>query len=122
MIMPRSKLRLDKEVEDAGNWIPNWSGDTLWQVEHTHTKNSFIVDTSKKTCTCNFWELLGIPCRHAVGALGFRNQSPGNFVDDYYSKDTYDKCYCYNRKPKKITTSQGQTQTTIQEQTQPNEA
>ncbi|KAI5442403.1 hypothetical protein KIW84_011467 [Lathyrus oleraceus] len=84
--------------------------------------NSFIVDTSKKTCTCNFWELVGIPYRHAVAALGFRNQSPEDFVDDYYSKDTYEKCYGHNRKPKKTTSGQEQTQTATQEQTQPTEA
>ncbi|KAI5417584.1 hypothetical protein KIW84_042262 [Lathyrus oleraceus] len=95
-IMPRPRLRLDKEVEHAGNLIPNYSGDTIWKVEHTHTRNSFIVDTSKKTYTCNFWELVSIPCRHAVIALGFRNQSPKDFVDDCYSKDMYGKCYGYN--------------------------
>ncbi|KAI5447485.1 hypothetical protein KIW84_015080 [Lathyrus oleraceus] len=74
-IMPKPRLRLDKEVKHAGNWVPNWSGDTLWQ------------------------ELVGISCRHAVAALGFRNQSLEDFADDYYSKDTYEKCYGYNVSP-----------------------
>lgn len=87
--MPRPKLRLDKEVEYAGNWIPNWSGEIIWQVEHAHTRHSFIVEISKRTCTCNLWELVGIPCRHAVSVLGFRNQFPEDFVDDYYFKETY---------------------------------
>lgn len=39
---------------------------------------------------------MGIPCRHAVVALGFRNQCPEDFIDDYYSKDTYEKFYGYN--------------------------
>jgi hypothetical protein len=42
---------------------------------------------------------VGIPCRHAATALGFRNQSLEDFVDDYYSKDTYEKCYGYNVSP-----------------------
>lgn len=29
-------------------------------------------------------------------SLHFRNQSPEDLVDDYYSKDTYEKCYGYN--------------------------
>ncbi|KAI5404378.1 hypothetical protein KIW84_051514 [Lathyrus oleraceus] len=37
--------------------------------------------------------------RHVVAALGFRNQCPEDFVDDYYSKDTYEKCYDYNVGP-----------------------
>lgn len=48
MIMPRPKLRLDKQVEHVGNWIPNWSGETIWQVEHVHTRHRFIEDTSKE--------------------------------------------------------------------------
>ncbi|XP_050920395.1 uncharacterized protein LOC127138033 [Lathyrus oleraceus] len=66
------------------------------QVEHTHINNSFIVDTLKKLFTCNFWELVAIPCRHVVATLGFRNQYPEDLVDDYYSKYTYDKGYGYN--------------------------
>lgn len=54
------------------------------------------MDTSKKTWTCNSWELVGILSRHVVAALGFRNQCPKDFVDDYYSKDTYEKFYDYN--------------------------
>ncbi|KAI5447366.1 hypothetical protein KIW84_014997 [Lathyrus oleraceus] len=46
-----------------------------------------------------FWELVGIPCKQPVVALGFRNQSPGDCVDGYYSKDTYEKCYGYNVSP-----------------------
>lgn len=36
-IIPRPRLRLDKEVEHVGNWISNWSGETIWQVEHAHS-------------------------------------------------------------------------------------
>ncbi|CAK8571098.1 unnamed protein product [Lathyrus sativus] len=90
-IMPRPRLRLDMKVEHAGNWIPNWSGDALWQVEHIHTKNSFIGDVAEKTCTRNFWELVVIHCRRVVAALGFKNQCPEDYVDDCYSKETYEK-------------------------------
>ncbi|CAK8567007.1 unnamed protein product [Lathyrus sativus] len=65
-------------------------------IGHIHSKHSFIVDTSKRTCTSKFWELVGIPCRHAVVALGFRNQHPEDYVDDCYSKETYVACYDFN--------------------------
>lgn len=42
---------------------------------------------------------MGIPCRHVVAVLGFRNKFPKYFIDDYYSKDTYEKCYGYNVSP-----------------------
>lgn len=31
--MPRPRLRLDKEVEYAENWTPNWSGDTFGKLK-----------------------------------------------------------------------------------------
>ncbi|CAK8567531.1 unnamed protein product [Lathyrus sativus] len=40
-----------------------------------------------------------IPCRHVVAALGFRNQHPEDYVDDYYSKETYAACYNFNVSP-----------------------
>ncbi|KAI5416382.1 hypothetical protein KIW84_041449 [Lathyrus oleraceus] len=95
-IMRIPRLKLDKEVELDGNWIPNWFGETIWKVERFHTRHSFIVDISTRTCTCNFWELISIPCRHALSALGFRNQYPEDFVDDYYFKETYVTFYDFN--------------------------
>ncbi|KAI5438487.1 hypothetical protein KIW84_024287 [Lathyrus oleraceus] len=37
--------------------------------------------------------------RHAIFALRFKNQHPEEFVDDYYSKDTYVTCYSFNVSP-----------------------
>ncbi|KAI5405796.1 hypothetical protein KIW84_052534 [Lathyrus oleraceus] len=37
--------------------------------------------------------------RHAIAALGFKRQFLEDFVDDYYSKDTYEKCHGYNVSP-----------------------
>lgn len=99
IIMYRPRLILDKEVKNEGNWTQSWYGETMRQVEHVHTIHSFIVDTSKRTCTCNLWELVGILCRHAIFALRFKNQHPEEFVDDYYSKDTYVTCYSFNVSP-----------------------
>ncbi|XP_058776742.1 uncharacterized protein LOC131651088 [Vicia villosa] len=67
MSMPRK--RLDKEV-----------------VNHTFDGHQFIVDLSnKKTCTCCFWELVGIPCGHVIAAMSYLKLDPETFVDDCYS-------------------------------------
>ncbi|XP_039688656.1 uncharacterized protein [Medicago truncatula] len=47
------------------------------------------------TCTCNFRQLVGIPCRHAIAAMGKRSQRPEDYVDDCYSRATYERCYSY---------------------------
>jgi hypothetical protein len=60
-----------------GTWHPTLSNsEEIWQVSHQYNGHQFIVDTLKKTCSCNFWDLVGIPCRHAVAALGYKSQDP----------------------------------------------
>ncbi|XP_045816626.1 uncharacterized protein LOC123909782 isoform X2 [Trifolium pratense] len=66
------------------------------KVEHHQHASSFIVNLDKRTCTCNFWELVGIPCRHAISAMGFSNQNPEDFVDHYYSREAYELCYSFS--------------------------
>ena len=92
-IMPMPRKRLDKEVFMSGQWTPNWSIGDEWQVTHSYNQQQFIVNTAKRTCACGFWELVGIPCRHAVAALGYRMQNPEHFLDPCYSRRSYELCY-----------------------------
>jgi hypothetical protein len=68
-------------------------------VTHAYNGQQFIVDISKKSCTCNFWELVGIPCRHAVAALGYESHDPLDFVDLCYSREKYALCYGFAVSP-----------------------
>jgi hypothetical protein len=68
-------------------------------VIHHFGEAQFIVDTAKRTCSCGFWELVGIPCRHAVAALSYRKQNPSDYVDEYYSRAKYLECYGFGVSP-----------------------
>lgn len=98
-IMPTPMKRLNKEIELSGGWSPHWSTPTSFQVTHHLNNSGFIVNLDKMTCTCNFWELVGIPCRHVVAAMGFINQNPEDFVDQYYSREAYELCYSFSVSP-----------------------
>lgn len=98
-VMPIPRKRLDNEVVLSGQWLPTWAMNEKFQVTHSFNTQEFIVDIAQKSCTCNFWELVGIPCRHAVAALGFRQQNPEDFVDECYSRDKYKICYGYAVSP-----------------------
>ncbi|CAN6869910.1 unnamed protein product, partial [Brassica oleracea] len=43
---------------------------STWQFEVTHkpTKYGFVVDLEKRTCSCLEFQMLGLPCRHAIAA------------------------------------------------------
>ncbi|XP_058769018.1 uncharacterized protein LOC131642868 [Vicia villosa] len=98
-VMPIPRKRLDKEVMLSGHWLPTWAMDATFEVNHSYNGQKFVVDISKRSCSCNFWELVGIPCRHAIAALGFRQQNPEDFVDHCYCRDKYAICYSFSISP-----------------------
>lgn len=75
-IMPKPMRRLDREIEMSGNWFATWAGGLKFEVTHSLMYDKFVVDIDKKTCSCNFWELVGIPCRHDVAAIVMKGDDP----------------------------------------------
>ncbi|KAK2405578.1 hypothetical protein QL285_054800 [Trifolium repens] len=94
-IMPMPQRRLEKEVSMTGYWQATWVINDQFQIAHEYNGQQFIVNLGKKSCSCNFWDLVGIPCRHAVAAICLSGKNPIDFVDDCYSKEKYAKCYGY---------------------------
>ncbi|KAI5434457.1 hypothetical protein KIW84_021338 [Lathyrus oleraceus] len=98
-VMPIPRRRLDNEVLNSGHWLPTWSIAETFQVTHSYNTHEFIVDIAKRSCSCNFWELVGIPCRHAVAALSYRKQNPDEFVDACYTREKFALCYGFSVSP-----------------------
>lgn len=65
-IMPKPLKRLNRETEYNGNWFATSSTGSVFEVSHNLSTKKFIVDIDKKTCICNFWNLVSIPCRHGI--------------------------------------------------------
>ena len=53
----------------------------------------FIVDLIEHSCSCYFWDLVGIPCKHAVTAIHYKIENPEDYVHPYYKKNAYLACY-----------------------------
>ncbi|CAI8614868.1 unnamed protein product [Vicia faba] len=70
-----------------------------FQVTHSYNKQEFIVDITNRSCSCNFWELVGIPCRHDVADLSYRKQNPDEFVDECYTREIFSLCYVFSISP-----------------------
>ncbi|XP_050877691.1 uncharacterized protein LOC127081480 [Lathyrus oleraceus] len=98
-VMPIPRRRLDNEVFRSGHWLPTWSIAETFQVTHSYNTHEFIVDIAKRLCSCNFWELVGIPCRHAVAALSYRKQNPDEFVYACYTREKFALCYGFSVSP-----------------------
>ena len=59
----------------------------------------FTVDTMAKDCSCRFWSLTGIPCRHAIAAMNQVGLKPENYIPVYYRKQSYAAVYEKGLKP-----------------------
>ncbi|XP_058753901.1 uncharacterized protein LOC131627090 [Vicia villosa] len=92
-IIPIPRKRMDKEVYMSGKWTSSWSMGDKWEVKYAYNTQQFVVDVGKRTCSCGFWDLVGILCRHACAALAYRQQKPEEYVDDYYSRQKYALVY-----------------------------
>ncbi|GKU85758.1 hypothetical protein SLEP1_g383 [Rubroshorea leprosula] len=56
--------------------------------DHTH-----VINVHERSCSCREWNLIGIPCSHALCALRFKDWSFEYFVDEYYKKEKYLQTY-----------------------------
>jgi len=70
--MPKPRNRLNREIERSENWMAVWAGGDKFEVTQGFTMENFVVDLKQLSCTCWFWELVGIPCRHVVTAIYYR--------------------------------------------------
>ncbi|KAL0208413.1 hypothetical protein P9112_011000 [Eukaryota sp. TZLM1-RC] len=61
------------------------------QVEQAQKK--YTVNIKERLCTCEKWQRLGIPCRHAVAALEKLKHPVLNGVDSHYLTENYLRTY-----------------------------
>ncbi|KAF6142166.1 hypothetical protein GIB67_037084 [Kingdonia uniflora] len=90
---------------------------TLWATDHCKSKKfvadllTYRVRTSRHhfqmtsygrtdsvniedgTCSCRWWQTMGIPCEHGVRALGLTNVDPTTRVSEYYTNNIYKDFY-----------------------------
>ena len=71
----------------------------LYHVRTMEFEKEFVVDFSKRTCTCKRWQLSGIPCHHAIACCRTHRVDPESLVHSSYSIDAYKRAYAYNLVP-----------------------
>ncbi len=51
------------------------------------------MSLEKKTCSCGWWEIIGLPSKHAARTIKDNRVDIKDYYDDYYSIETYLKVY-----------------------------
>ena len=86
-ICPNAQESLENKKIESRDCFCTPAGQLKYEVDYGDTRN--VVDLYKRTCSCRFWDLTGIPCKHAVSAIWTNREKPEDYVHHYYSKATY---------------------------------
>ncbi|KAK1553267.1 hypothetical protein Q3G72_031866 [Acer saccharum] len=70
------KLKLESTICHS-----EYSGNSTFQVKG-QADDQYVVDIERRTCACNKWQLIGIPCIHGMSALMSSNRDPIQFIDN----------------------------------------
>ncbi|KAH7854285.1 hypothetical protein Vadar_012096 [Vaccinium darrowii] len=94
VICPKVVKNIDKLInsEYAKGWIRRLCSNEDFDVAGPNGVQ-YKVNLPNKQCGCKKWEISGIPCIHAIAAMGFNNLEPLDFVDDCYKVETYMRTY-----------------------------
>ncbi|XP_021722616.1 uncharacterized protein LOC110690102 [Chenopodium quinoa] len=75
----------------ARNCIIEAARDDTYEVQLND--DQVLVDLPNWSCSCNHWQLTGIPCIHAFACIMDQRVDVEQFVHPYYAMDTYRAAY-----------------------------
>jgi len=70
------------------------SGQGVFQVQIKDYKH--IVDINARTCDCKRWQLIGVPCCHAISCLRSERIQPESVLANCYSVEAFKNVYGFN--------------------------
>ena len=65
----------------------------VYEFEVDDIDDCYVVNLANRTCHCGSWDLIGIPCKHAVACIVLRKLDANDFVHEAYLIETYRKTY-----------------------------
>ncbi|XP_010678151.3 uncharacterized protein LOC104893714 [Beta vulgaris subsp. vulgaris] len=99
LLCPRIQQQIEKHKIDARGWNAFWDGGFSYGVREGATQTKYVVNLEARTCSCNAWQISGIPCKHAVVAIWNKVDQPEHYVNPFFTKSVYLKAYDYLLEP-----------------------
>lgn len=96
-ILSNVQLIVKKYFEQGKYLSVQKSNNDIYQVD-----NEYIVNLNLKSCTCNKFQDIKIPCCHAMAVCHLNNLNYNNFISEYYSGLKYTSAYFNSIKPLSI--------------------
>ena len=69
------------------------SDGDVYEIFSPETSRNYVVRLFAKTCTCWSWQLLGIPCVHALAVSLNRKDNPQTYAHSFYRLGEYRQTY-----------------------------
>jgi hypothetical protein len=90
-ISPNILKKLNKYIDLAQHCLAIWNGKNGYDVRQKDKR--YIVDIDKRTCSCRYEQLAGIPWAHAITLLFMSSKRAEEYIADCYSVEKYNKIY-----------------------------
>lgn len=71
-----------------------WNGKDNFEVKLlTGRRRQYTVSLENRTCSCGYFQLVGLPCSHAITAIYKCKKLVEDYIDPCYSVDTFNSIY-----------------------------
>ena len=103
-LTPTATTLLEAQITQASQYIARWNGGNKYEVTG-NLLDQHVVDVKNNTCTCRRWELIGIPCKHAIATLNEMVKNSEDELDIYkwvhkvYFLETWQNAYSFKVEP-----------------------
>ncbi|XP_074300032.1 uncharacterized protein LOC141631231 [Silene latifolia] len=96
-VMPYVKKYLEKAKDESRFAHFMQSDEHEFEVELRGEQ--VVVNLKERSCGCNYWNITGLPCPHAMACLLEKRMDPKDYVDASYSKERYMLTYANKVSP-----------------------
>ncbi|GJS78118.1 pentatricopeptide repeat-containing protein [Tanacetum coccineum] len=86
-ICPNIQKRLEVTKDQHRFWDVIPIGGNLFEVRNGF--QAFRFDEEHRTCTCRLWQLLGLPCAHAIAVIFKLNRRVEDYVPGCFRKQSF---------------------------------
>ncbi|XXG59581.1 hypothetical protein AAC387_Pa04g1641 [Persea americana] len=90
-LTPYTEKILRKEFEDARRLGVRPASQYEYQVHFAQYID--VVHLDLRSCSCRRWDVLGIPCSHAMAAIQMSGVHPYDYCEHWFSSDVYRSTY-----------------------------
>ncbi|XVF15268.1 hypothetical protein REPUB_Repub09cG0136400 [Reevesia pubescens] len=85
--------KFEENMDQSLEWRVHFNGDAGYEIKKV--QQSYAVNLKTRTCSCQAWNLSGIPCCHAICAIWDNKEDQKDYIHEWYHKDKYMETYKY---------------------------